>query len=252
MTDDDPILAKIRALLAHAESTNSEHEAQAMNDKAAELMAKYGIEQAVLAAGKPEANRVADLVIRADDPFGRTKALALQWIAKPLRVKAILIQKRDPNRRKRLIFETQLYGMEADLRLVEMLYTSLLVQAMQLVKIQKPWGVRGDQLAAYRRSWMIGFFTEVANRIKVREQEALERRARDEAAYTVAPGPKAELVLADRDALVARAFELAHPETKKVGVTVGAVDGYVDGQRAGRQADIGGTRVGSSQRRAIG
>ena len=54
MSNHDKVLAKVRALLDQAEATDYEEEAHAFISGAERLMAKYGIEEAlVLAAGKP-------------------------------------------------------------------------------------------------------------------------------------------------------------------------------------------------------
>src|SRR5205814_7534157 len=50
-------------------------EAQALTAKAAELMAKYGIDRALLAADKPETDRPADQIVTVENPWGRVKEI---------------------------------------------------------------------------------------------------------------------------------------------------------------------------------
>jgi hypothetical protein len=64
-----PLLARVRKLLAKAEAAGvTPAEAQALTAKAAELMAKYGIDRALLAAARPETDRPADRVIDVGNP----------------------------------------------------------------------------------------------------------------------------------------------------------------------------------------
>ena len=54
MNDHDPILAKVRKLLALAEDpAATTHEAETYTAKATQLIADYGIDRALLAAGRP-------------------------------------------------------------------------------------------------------------------------------------------------------------------------------------------------------
>src|ERR1022692_34306 len=55
MTSNNTLLERVRKLLAKAESAGTTlPEAEALTAKAAELMAKYGIDRALLAAARPE------------------------------------------------------------------------------------------------------------------------------------------------------------------------------------------------------
>lgn len=140
-------------------------------------------------------------------------------------------------------------GFAADLDRVEMLYTSLLVQAFgELAEIRseevigtawRPYSemTRAERAAgrtSFNRSWLIGF----AVRVRERLEEAAQR-ARQE--HDV---PGTELVLADRRQQVAMAYEGFFPHRRKIHRTLGSANGYASGQAAGARADIGLTRVG--------
>src|SRR5215471_17676183 len=57
----DALLDRVRKLLVKAEADGvTQAEAQALTGKAAELMAKYGIDRALLAARRPETERPGD------------------------------------------------------------------------------------------------------------------------------------------------------------------------------------------------
>ena len=63
-SDQDSRLARVRKLLAKAEDTAvTPQEAEAYTAKAAELMASYGIDRAMLAAADPATDVPADLVV---------------------------------------------------------------------------------------------------------------------------------------------------------------------------------------------
>ena len=72
------VLEKVRALLAKAESSTFEAEAEALTAKAQELMARHRIERALVerrtngARSQPIARR-----IQVDDPYSDPKALLL-------------------------------------------------------------------------------------------------------------------------------------------------------------------------------
>jgi hypothetical protein len=71
MTSENTLLERVRKLLAKAEAagvTPAEAQAQALTAKAAELMAKYGIDRALLAAARPETDKPGDRVIDIPNP----------------------------------------------------------------------------------------------------------------------------------------------------------------------------------------
>ena len=64
MTEDDSLLARVRKLLAMAEDPAcTAAEAEAFTTKATELIAKYGVDRALLAAADPSSDIVGDRVI---------------------------------------------------------------------------------------------------------------------------------------------------------------------------------------------
>src|ERR1700735_1225088 len=69
------LLERVRKLLAKAEAEGvTVAEAEALTAKAAELMARYGIDRALLAATRPETDRPADRVIDVPNPWGDVRA----------------------------------------------------------------------------------------------------------------------------------------------------------------------------------
>lgn len=232
-------LDKIRALLAKAESTPYPAEAEALNAKAAELIAKYGIEQALLDAARTDGRPVVvgDRIIRVPAPYAAEKATLLGCIAVPLRVRTIHL-----NRGSRSDgLDVHTFGFDADLDRVDVLFTSLLVQASYNLANIRPTDPR-ESAVGYRKAWMAGFTVTVRDRLK-----AAEERAKQEAGA----GPSTDLVLAGRQALVNRRVEEAYPDLKPARKVRVRGSGYDHGKAAGQRADLGGTRIDGAPQRPL-
>ena len=80
------LLDRVRKLLAKAEAECvTAAEAQALTAKAAELMAKYGIDRALLAARRPETDRPDNRIVQLYNPWARVQAHLLCGLAAALR-----------------------------------------------------------------------------------------------------------------------------------------------------------------------
>ena len=117
---DERLLGKIRALLAKAEATEFAEEAEALSARAQELMAKYSIDHALLAAETGRTEEPGGRRIAVDNPYEAPKASLLQTVAQANRCRIVWS--------KELGLVTVI-GFPADLDAVELLFTSLLVQA---------------------------------------------------------------------------------------------------------------------------
>lgn len=236
----ESLLAKVRALLSKAEDpASTTAEAETFTAKAAELMAKYGIERAMLADANAETDVPADRIITMDNPWAREKQSLVAGIVDALRGRAVL-------RDRGSLHRVHMFGFQSDLERAELLYTSLLLQmTQQLAHVDVPWG---ENPRAYRRSWILGFRHEVVRRIKAAEARAVAEASRPEAVSTT--GRSTELVLADRTAIVEQQV-LAQFGKLKVRRATYRGSGFQDGQAAGRTANIGQTGL-SGGRRAIG
>jgi hypothetical protein len=234
---EDSKLAKIRALLAKAEDpAATPDEAQAFFAKAAELMAKYGIERAMLADSDPNADRPGDRVIVVEGTYANDRIYLLGYIADALNCHGI---SRDKSRGRT---EVHLFGYESDLDRVEMLFTSLLLQMFNGMRQGRP--APGESTVTYRKSWVAGFILTIYKRL-----QEIEARTRQETP-AAASGRSAELVVADRKAVVMARFNDAYPTARSNGrQTRRRGTGTAAGREAARRADLGQTRVGG--RRAL-
>jgi hypothetical protein len=239
-------LDTVRKLLAKAEDDGvTLQEAEALTAKAAELMARHGIDRALLAATRPETDKPANRIITLDNPWASVKGSLLHSLARVLRCEAITIGAPDGGER------VHVFGFQSDLERLDVLYTSLLLQmASGLNRQQVPGWLRGNSAKAWRRSWMLGFISAAGGRVRRAEAAAVQESAREQAA-SGASGPGTELVLADRSLAVKAALKDAYPRVQTVRTTFTG-GGYGAGHAAGQRADIGGTRVHGSTGRAIG
>ena len=121
-TPDSDLLDRVRKLLAKAEDDGcTPAEAEALTAKAAELMARYGIDRALLGALHPETDRPADRKFGFERPWADVKAHLLAAVATALRCQCVQTQTAEGTR-------LHVFGYASDLERAEILYTSLLVQ----------------------------------------------------------------------------------------------------------------------------
>lgn len=216
----DPLLARVRKLLAKAEDPAcTPAEAEAFTAKAAELIAKYGVDQALLAGRDPAAGRVGDRILTVEPPYARDKAALLAAVALALRCRVVHLERRG-------LARTHLFGHAADLERVELLFTSLLVQAAHgLAGALVP---TGEHPAAFRRSWLVGY------------TDAIRARLHEAEAAAAAGAPGADLVLVDRTEQVERRRDEVYPQLARLGPRRLRGSGRRQGYLAGRAADLGG------------
>ena len=234
------LLDRVHKLLAKAEDESvTPPEAQALTAKAAELMAKYGIDRALLAADRPETDRPASRMLDIDNPWARVKAHLLCGLGSALRCQCILLSAARPGTR------IHIFGYASDIERTDVLYASVLIQMWHgLAGAQVPAWSRSPR--AWRRSWLLGFATAVITRVRAAEYAAT-CQATDPAA---ASSSRTALVLADRTLVIRREAERAYPLTRTARVTYSGT-GYRDGYAQGQRADIGTTRVTRGRGRAL-
>jgi hypothetical protein len=224
---DDAVLVKVRALLAKAEGTTFQHEADAFTAKAQEMMARHAIDEA-LARGTagherrpPVARRVA-----IDDPYSRAKASLLSAIAAANGVRTVWTGE---------FAHMTVIGFEADLESVDLLFTSLLMQASKAMlskgRVVDPRG--RSRTRSYRQSFYLAFAGRIGERLAVATRQARVDAER-EIGRDILP------VLAGRqeeiDETTARMFPRLH---KGSGPSITNEDGYRAGRVAAELATLG-------------
>ena len=133
-------LDTVRKLLAKAEGAATVAEAETYTAKAVELMARHGIDAALLAAADPGRDAIGPLRIGMQDPYSAGKARLLGWTAQALGCRWVMHGAWGGK-----VAAVTVFGHASDRERAEMLYTSLLLQATaQLVR------------AAAAATWRVG------------------------------------------------------------------------------------------------
>lgn len=155
----DPLLEKIRNLLAKAESTTFEAEATALTAKAQELMTRHAIDAASLHSdGEPDETPVA-IRIPVDAPYVDAKSLLLQTVAEAGRCRSVFHSGLDMS---------TVVGFADDVAGVEILFTSLLVQAQSALADaarSAPPGTR-TRSQSYRSAFLLAYTHRIGDRLE--------------------------------------------------------------------------------------
>ncbi|MFC8518556.1 DUF2786 domain-containing protein [Streptomyces sp. NPDC057257] len=213
------MLTRIRALLAKAEATGFPEEAEALTAKAQELSARHSIDEALLAARAPAKDAPGACRIGVEPPYEQAKAVLLDAVATANHCRAVW---NEP-----LCFST-VVGFEADLEAVELLYTSLLVQAtraMTKAEAAQRAGGRG-RTKTFRQSFLAAY----AHRIGTRLAAVAETQVTDD----LLP------VLASREVAVTAQTDRLFPSTTTTRLRgVSDEAGWTEGAEAADRAQVG-------------
>jgi hypothetical protein len=216
---DQKMLARVRALLAKAESTTFPEEAEALSTKAQELMSRYSLERIVVdSAGSAGSDPYPAAARRLwlDNPYVAAKALLVGAVAEANRCRTVLSEA--------LGFTTVL-GDEVDLEIVELLSTSLLVQATRaMVSAGSQISRTGrSRTRSYRQSFLLAYATRIGERLST---------ARDVSTAAVADSARLLPVLAARERVVEELFESMFPQSVSRSYSVGNAAGWYAGRAA--------------------
>ncbi len=216
ISGDSRMLERVRALLAKAESTDFPAEAEAYSAKAQELIARHSIEEALTSVDRAEVVPFARR-IGVDHPYESEKASLLDAVARANHCHTVWSPE--------LGFST-VFGFDADIDGVELLYTSLLVQANRAMARDEP--AKGKaRIKAFRRSFLVAY--------AVRIGERLAQATRHE----IAAVPSLLPVLRSRDLQVQEAMQKAFPRTvRSRGSRVDSLEGWESGRAAADEAKL--------------
>lgn len=222
------MLPRIRALLAKAEATGFPEEAEALSAKAQELMARHSIDEALLAAGAPAADAPRACRLGVDAPYEEAKAVLLHAVADANRCRAVW--------NEALGFST-VVGFEPDLEAVELLYTSLLVQAATaMTKAEAAQRAKGrNRTKTFRQSFLAAYAHKTGTRLAA----AAAAETADAAATRTTTAAPLLPVLATRDLAVTAHLDQMFPTTTTTrlrGVTDEA--GWTEGTAAADRAAL--------------
>jgi hypothetical protein len=251
----EPLLFRIRALLANAEDPGNPPEAQkSYLAKASELMAKYAIDEALLAGSAPidPGAMEARIIKLRKGPYLGANLVLLSAICSVHNVRTV--------RWPVMAGETrvELFGFASDVAFAERLYTSCLLQANtelagpEIAARMAAECSHGAHKVAWRNAFIKGFTTEILDRLIEAKRNA-EAAAKAETVAAGGTSTSVALALVDRTKAVDAEYRRRHPYLRSGGGSLGGSgrgSGSSMGRQAGRRADIGNKRVAS--RPAIG
>jgi hypothetical protein len=203
------VLGRVRTLLASAEATELPDEAEALTTRAQELMTARSIDDALLASGTerpgpPGRDAASGRRLFVDSPYEGAKTDLLDAVATVNRCRAVW--------HKNLGLSTVL-GFPADLDAVELLFTSLLVQAG--TAMARAGSHRDDAGPSGTRSFRQAFLASYARNIGERLAEAAE--AAEHKAVTDSVDSGLLPVLAARHRIVDEAASKMFPDLTRHG-----------------------------------
>lgn len=223
-------LERIRALLAKAESTPFEHEADSYTAKAQELMARHSIDAAMVDRSRPAGSVGAerrDVLIH--DPYASPKSILISAIARANHAEAVW----SPSSRT-----ASLIGFPVDLEMVELLYTSLLVQATRAMTAagSQVDGSGRSRTRSFRSSFLLSFASRIGERLAEATRQATSEAVHEHGAALLP-------VLADRDAEVLEARDQAFPRLSTYSARPRHRGGWLAGRIAADAVDLHGQRL---------
>lgn len=171
---------RVAALLAKAESTDNEAEAEAFSEHAEKLMLQYGLDRAIIAArrsiGTAEPERIVHVTMEFKGTYNRPLLIMCHQLTELFQVKSYFYRHRSSSK-------LVLNGYESDVEQLRVLLASLELQvAAALVKWWKKFSTETYDFQYYtptdrynaRRSFIEGFGNGVYERIARNRQRGIK------------------------------------------------------------------------------
>jgi hypothetical protein len=247
----ESLITKVRNLLAQAEHPNTgDKEAQAFYAKAADLMERHALDAAVVRAEKghkPEAIKCLTFTVSGQGYHGKARASLVDKVAKGYGCEVVW-QGNTLNSADRYAL---IVGTASACKALELLLPSIIAQAEMGAFAATRKHMEGKEFDTpankniarrdYFRSYLAGYGKAVGNKIG-----AGRRTLRKEVADT--PGALVLVTDADR---ITQEFNRLFPETGTVRASKTDAAGYAQGERDGRNADTGDSKVTGKTKTAI-
>ncbi|HUF97189.1 MAG TPA: DUF2786 domain-containing protein [Ilumatobacter sp.] len=222
---DPDLIAKVRKLLAMAERTSNVNEADAFSRKAAELIAAHRIDPGRLRA-EPSGDLATHAVELGRGAYVRGRLMLLMAVAEPQGCKVVF--ERRPHGTVAFVA-----GFRSDLEAVDLLYTSLHLQAAARMSAERRATAAATQ--QFRRSFLFGYAKQIGEMLAT---------AADDVGQQAHPAQSVLPALRARERLVA---DFAKREFGPVRAarrpTAPTATGWAAGQQAAARADLGRQQV---------
>jgi hypothetical protein len=211
-SERDGLLNRVRALLAKAEATEFAAEAEVFTSKAQDLMTRHALDEALLIS--PTGQIDVDVRrVHLRSPYTAAKVLLLGAVGRANRTKVIFLDAFDI---------ATVVGTPVDVDQVEMLFTSLLIQATRaMAEAGASRTGSFDRSATFRRSFLSAYAVRIGERLAEADRQA-----------TASYGTELVPVLQRQTEAVEDEFARLFPSTRTMR------GGYLDqrGWEAGREA----------------
>lgn len=210
-------LATVRGLLAKAESTSYDEEAEALSLKAQELISRYALDR--LMEGPTDDSGDLEMGCRRiwlDSPYVLAKASLVHEVAGVNRCRSAVSEK---------LGFCSVVGAPGDLEAVELLVTSLLVQASgSMLRHGRQVDRRGQsRTRSFRQSFLLAYARRIGERLRTTADDVVRT---DERAESLVPA------LRRQEELVEEAFAAWVPGTVQKATPISNGEGWVAGQVA--------------------
>lgn len=234
------VLERVQALLAKAESTSFEAEAEAFTAKAQELIGRHAIDAAALALARCQHDDepAVGRRIHVDDPYQRPKGLLLGAVAAANRCRAVIDATHG--------FVT-VFGHPDDLDAVEVVFTSLLIQATNaMIEAGSRTDAHGrSRTRSFRTSFLTSFANRIGQRLAAVTADTVEEGTRRH-------GDAVLPVLAARSRASDDALAEAYPTTRSYRPSASNAEGWRSGRSAADRAELDPSRgIGGDRRRSL-
>jgi hypothetical protein len=219
---DARVLDRVRGLLAKAESTEFPAEAEALTAKAQELMARHAIDALLVEPARP-AGGPADLRIDLPAPYAKAKFHLLAAVGGANRCRVVGAAD---------FSWARVVGYPADVEAVEILFTSLLVQATTAMLAEgthrDAWG--RSRTRSFRSAFLVAYAFRIGERLREVDREAT--------ATAAAEHPTLLPVLASREEAIDRFIDETFGRLRSTRVSVSNGEGFAAGVSAADAADL--------------
>lgn len=163
-------LGRVRALLAKAEATEFPDEAESLSAKAQDLMSRYSLKEALAEHDRGRKPTAVARRIWLDNPYAAAKAALVQVVSGANRCRAVWAE--------RLGFVTVI-GCDTDLDLVEMLTTSLLLQANRAMLSAGRRSGAQARSRSFRQSFLVAYAHRIGERLDTASASVTAEVTRD-------------------------------------------------------------------------
>ncbi|WP_100444491.1 DUF2786 domain-containing protein [Glycomyces xiaoerkulensis] len=228
--ESSKVYEKVRALLAKAEATDSDAEAEAFTAKAQQLIARHSINEALLAESPDAALEAAAARIYVEKPYEKPKSELLHVVADANGCRSVYSPAAG--------FAT-VVGGATNLRSVELLYNSLLVQATSAMTRagSKRDGSGRSRARSFRQSFLASFAVRIGERLAESADETV-REVADETGTDLVP-----VMQLRREAVDAKTEELFPNLTMRAATRISDFEGHVAGRAAADRARLQGAEA---------